>query len=355
MATLQRIRFPLMAVSVLALLAAMWAGLLRIGWTLPPLTATLAGEHGPLMVAGFLGTLISLERSVALGRPWTYAPPLLAALGVVALVLGLPLPLSFSLVVLSSLGLIAVFVLIMRRQPALFNFTMLVGAVAWLVGNVLELAGQPVYRVVYWWAGFLILTIVGERLELSRLRRLSEAGKTLFLTAGALFLTGLFLASIVPEPGVRFAGAGMLALALWLSRYDIARRTVRQKGLTRYIAVCMLSGYVWLGLSGVLALLIGPMPAGPQYDAILHTVFLGFVFAMIFGHAPIILPAVLKIPLQYGALFYAPLALLEVSLTVRVAGDLLGWLAVRQWGGMLNVVTVLLFMFVTLRSVWSHS
>jgi len=31
MATLQRIRFPLMAVSMLALLAAMWAGLQRLG------------------------------------------------------------------------------------------------------------------------------------------------------------------------------------------------------------------------------------------------------------------------------------------------------------------------------------
>jgi len=81
-------------------------------------------------------------------------------LAVLTLMLGLPLPLSFALVALSSLGLIAVFVLIVRRQPALFNVTMLVGAVAWLAGSVLELADQPVYFVVYWWVGFLVLTIV---------------------------------------------------------------------------------------------------------------------------------------------------------------------------------------------------
>ena len=137
-----RIRLPLMAASLLALLAAMWAGLLRLGWALPSLTPTLAGQHGPLMVAGFLGTLISLERSVALGRPWTYAPPILAGLGVLSLLGGLPLSVSLSLAVLSSLGLIAVFVLIVRRQPALFNFTMLVGAVAWSIGSILALAGH---------------------------------------------------------------------------------------------------------------------------------------------------------------------------------------------------------------------
>ena len=228
---------------------------------------------------------------------------------------------------------------------------MLIGAVAWSIGSILALAGQPVYRVVYWWAGFLVLTIVGERVELSRLRRLTETSKALFLAVAAIFLAGLALTSIVPDPGVQFTGVGMLALALWLLRYNIARRTVRQKGLTRYIAVCMLAGYVWLGLSGLLALLSGPLPAGPRYDALLHTLFLGFVFGMIFGHAPIILPAVLKVPLKYEALFYAPLLLLEISLMLRVIGDLLGWFTVRQWGGMLNVLAVLVFMFFTARAV----
>lgn len=341
---LRRIVVPLMVASVLSLLIAMWAGLLRLGWALPALGAGLTAQHGSLMVAGFLGTLISLERSVALGRPWAYAPPVLAGLGVLALLAGLPLRITFSLAVLSSVGLIAVFVVIVRRQPAMFNVIMLVGAIAWFAGSVLLLAGQPVYLVVYWWAGFLVLTIVGERLELSRLRRLRKVDEALFLLAAAVFLAGLVLTSIVPDFGVGLAGVGMLALALWLLRYDIARRTVRQHGLTRYIAVCMLAGYVWLGISGLLALLNGPLPAGPRYDAQVHTLFLGFVFGMIFGHAPIILPAVLKLPLQFEPVFYLPLVFLEISLALRVAGDLLPWFTLRQWGGLLNVIAVLAFM-----------
>ena len=55
-----------MLLAALALLAGLWAGLLRLGWQLPPLSLRLPAQHGPLMVTGFPGTLISPERAVAL-------------------------------------------------------------------------------------------------------------------------------------------------------------------------------------------------------------------------------------------------------------------------------------------------
>ena len=63
------------------LLAALWAGLMRLGWQLPALTPSLALAHGPLMISGFLGTLITLERAVAMQKKWMYIPPLLSGLG----------------------------------------------------------------------------------------------------------------------------------------------------------------------------------------------------------------------------------------------------------------------------------
>ncbi|MCO5243594.1 MAG: hypothetical protein M9927_07165 [Anaerolineae bacterium] len=57
---------PLVVLAVVALLAAMWAGLVRMGWQLPLLRPTLPMAHGPLMVCGFLGTLVGLERAVGL-------------------------------------------------------------------------------------------------------------------------------------------------------------------------------------------------------------------------------------------------------------------------------------------------
>jgi hypothetical protein len=75
-----------MIMAALALLAGLWAGLLRLGWLLPSLSLRLPAQHGPLMVSGFLGTLISLERAVASsqnqnGRCIYYLAPLLAGLG----------------------------------------------------------------------------------------------------------------------------------------------------------------------------------------------------------------------------------------------------------------------------------
>jgi hypothetical protein len=142
-----------------------------------------------------------------------------------------------------------------------------------------------------------------------------------------------------------------VTLALWLLRNDLARRTVRKSGLTRFMAVCLLAGYGWLGMGGGLAIFFGSVSAGFRYDAILHAVYVGFVISMIFGHAPIIFPAIIGRAMPYQAVFYTHLVLLHLSLLLRVMGDLAAWLPARQWGGLLNVVALLLFLFNTVRAV----
>jgi hypothetical protein len=336
-----------MALGVLALLTGLWGGLVRLGWPLPLLHPALAAGHGPLMVCGFLGTLIGVERAIALGTFWPYAAPLLTALGALAFLAGLPAP---PLMTLGSLGLVAVFAAIVRRQCALATVTMALGALLWLVGNGCWLVGWPLAQAVQWWSGFLVLTIAGERLELSRMLRLSWLHHGLFLLAVSVLLAGVLLLALGLAHGGQIAGVGTVALALWLLQYDMARRTVRQTGVTRFIAVCLLSGYVWLGVGGVLTWHYAGILAGPYYDAMLHAVFVGFVFAMIFGHAPIIIPALLgRTPSPYHPVLYGPLLLLHTSLLLRVVGDLGGWRPARQWGGLLNALAVLLFL---LTLVW---
>ncbi len=339
-------RLPLLALSLVALLAALWAGLIRLGWTLPTWQPGLAIAHGPLMVCGFLGTLISLERAVSLNQRMAYAVPLAAGVGGLALWAGMP-AWGASLITLGSLGLFILFGLMLRRHLTLHTGVMAVGAALWLAGNLVWLSGRPLHQVSLWWAGFLILTIAGERLELSRILRPTPRVQQAFTIIVALILAGLTASLWAYDAGMRLSGLGFLALAGWLLRYDIARRTVRQRGLTRYIAVCLLSGYFWLGVGGLLALIIGGVSAGVYYDAILHAWFLGFVFAMIFGHAPIIFPAILNRPIRYRPTFYLPLLLLHLSLLLRLAGDLTLWLPGRRWGGLLNMVVLLLFLLNT--------
>jgi hypothetical protein len=349
-------RLPLLAVAALALLAAVWAGLIRLGWALPPIQPAWIANHGPLMISGFMGTLVSLERAIALAAVvrsrLPYAAPLLTALGALAVLLGLPDALGRLLIVLGSLALVEIFIVMNRRQPNWAHATMGVGAMMWLVGNLVWLLGQPIYQAVPWWLGFLVATIAGERLELARVLLLRRAALLSFLGCLALLSAGLVLGLVAPALGLRLSGLGLLALGVWLLRFDLARRTVRQTGLTRYIALCLLPGYAWLVFAGAAWLIWAErFSAGPWYDAMLHAITLGFIFSMIFGHAPLILPAVTGRPLPYQPYFYSHVVLLHAALVLRVAGDLAGLFSLRQWGGLLTGLAILLFLANTLWAV----
>lgn len=340
-----------MLTALVALMIGMWAGLLRLGWQMP--VQDFAAAHGALMVCGFMGTLISLERAVALRlllkHDLPYLVPLLAAVGAVSLMVGFsPAPL---LMTGSSAGLVLIFVFIVRYQPAFYTAVMALGALSWLVGNGLWLAGAAFYEVVPWWIGFLVLTIAGERLELSRVMQVSQTVQRVFVLTVGMLLAGILITRVDYAAGLRVTGAGEILVAVWLLRYDIARRTLRQTGLTRFIAVCLFIGYLWLGVSGGLAVYYGGVKAGFIYDAVLHTVFLGFAFSMIFGHAPMIFPSILGIPMNYRSEFYLHLGLLHGSLLLRVVGDVLMWQTARQWGGLLNVAVLLLFLVNTALSL----
>jgi hypothetical protein len=339
-----RIRYPLLAASILLLLAAIWAGMVRLGWRWPVLLPALPISHGPLMVSGFLGTLIGLERAVALGARWAYLGPLATALGGILLIFRLGGSLGALLITFGSLMLVLIFLAIVRRHLAVYTVTMALGALVWLVSNLLWLSGRPIYQIVLWWAGFLILTIAGERRELGRLLSLSHGVLRVFMIIITLFLAGLVASLWLPDIGIRLAGLSMFALAIWLFRYDIARKTVRKAGLPRYTAICLLSGYFWLLVAGILILVYGQLVAGLQYDAYLHAIFLGFVFSMLFTHAPIIFPAVLGDPVVYNPFFYVFLIILQVSLTGRVVADLSGLWQARLWTGALNAIALTLFM-----------
>jgi len=349
---LNRFPIPFLILAILGLLAGLWAGLMRLGWQLPTLTPSLAMLHGPLMISGFLGTLITLERAVAMKQTWMYLPPLLSGLGWLLATIVPDLPFGVILLTLASLGGVAILTEIVRRENALHTMTMLFGAAAWFTGNLLWMFGWQMYQVVFLWMAFLVLTIAGERLELSRVLRPTSFQQTLFSVITAIFITGVALALFNLQLGTRLSGLGLLLLPLWSLRNDIAWRNLRHKlPLTRYIAWCLALGFVWLGVGGGLSLVFGAQVAGPRYDAVLHAVFVGFVISMIFGHAPIIFPAILGAPINFQPAFYFHLGLLHVSLAIRIFADYANLHTLRMWGGLLNELAIFIFIGMTVMSV----
>jgi hypothetical protein len=345
-----KFRIPIVACVIVALFAALWAALVRVGWRMPAFPTPIAGQHGALMISAFLGTLVSLERAVALRKNWAYAAPSFSALGGLAFIVGLPAEVGRSLITFGSLGLVIIFAYIYRLHPTADVVTMAIGSLMWLIGNMLWLSGASIYSAVPWWAGFLILTICGERLEISRVLFLKKSSRTLFKIAVGVFSIGLLTSLFSLTFGLRIVGIGLILLGAWLLRFDITRHTIKKTGLTRYIAACLLPGYAWLVFAGSLWLIAGLPSSNLIIDAMLHAIFLGFVFSMILGHAPIILPALMPVDITYRSIFYLPLVLLQGSLVMRVLADLLLNPVLRQWAGLFNVLAILLFVGVMLFS-----
>ena len=349
---INRFPLPFLFLAISALLVALWAGLIRLGWHWPRAYPGFQMIHGPLMLSGFLGTLITLERAVAIKKKWMFAAPLLSGLGwLLTMILSNQLP-GPLLLTFASLGGVAILFVMTRREFAIFTFVMLLGMVNWFVGNLLWLFGYSIYQIVFFWQAFLILTIVGERLELNRVLRISRIQQKLFIIIVTFLQIGIIITIPDIRIGVRWSGFWMVALALWSIRNDIAWRNLKHKlPLTRYIAFCLAPGFIWLGISGILSMRFGAQASGSYYDAILHTVFVGFVLSMIFGHAPIIFPAILGVPINFRPAFYIHLILLHLSLILRVTGDLARWWPGRLWGGLLNEIAVLLFLGMTVLSI----
>jgi hypothetical protein len=303
------------------------------------------------MVAGFLGTLIALERAVAMHRNWMYLSPLFLGLAGLWLIFGNADLIAAIWMLLGSVMLLAIFYVILRQHAVLYTITMALGVFAFALGSLFWLLGWSIPRIVPWWEVFLVLTIAGERLELGRLLRLSQNAIRLFTATVFILIAGLVWTTFDLVWGTRLFSLGLLALSAWLLKNDIARRTVYQVGLPRYAAACLLFGYVWLGVGGILGIVYGGQAAGLLYDAMLHAVFIGFVISMIFGHAPIIFPAILGLPIKFHRIFYSHLALLHLSLVLRLAGDLSAQASLRLGGGLLNGISILLFLLLTGASI----
>jgi hypothetical protein len=357
-------RALLIAAALVCLVLGVWGGLVRLYWTVVPLASfnvNWVTFHGPLMVCGFLGTLIGVERATALGRWWAFAGPLGTAAGALALAFGFLGNTGPLLIVLGSLVVVLATCCLFWRLPSLDLGTLLAGSVVWFAGNILWYRGwrlsESIHRTVFWWFGFLLLTVFAERLELSRFLAVGRRQRALAGWSAGLYCAGLVTRLTWPLGGERIMGAAMVAMAAWLVRNDVARRNFRRPGLARFMAVCLLSSYAWLAIVGLALWMHEPLPAfGVLYDSILHAFFLGFVFSMIFAHAPIIFPAIVGVQIPFTRWLYLPLILLHTSLIARIVGDIVSvaevpsWSRIHGFGGILNATAIALFLLTMLTS-----
>lgn len=375
-------RLVLLLFAGICLLAGLDAALVRLAATAPVPSTDLGAVHGLLMVYGFLGTAICLERAVAVGTgsddptKWAYLAPLATGTGgVCAVVLALnaglreamaalPLPRLLAarlagfqsarmapglLITTGMVLLVCVYAHVWRRRQASYAvLVQMVGALIGLGGALAWWRGLEVAAIVPWWLMFLVVTIIGERLELARLNFLAGSTERRIAAEACAVLLALPLTLFAPAVGYPVLGLALGAVAIDAAWHDVARRTIKVTGVPRLAAASMLCGYGWALVPALMWVIAPPIFDGYGYDAAVHALTVGFVVSMVIAHAPVIIPAVAKRPVPYHPAMWIPFALLQASLTVRLLAGARGAAGAWRFGGALGVVGMLVFVLTTL-------
>lgn len=371
------------------------AALIRLGTLAPISHPDLGSIHGILMVHGFLGTAICLERAVSLqagvgggitaqntdvnsgaisgkvGTRWAYIAPFFAGAGAIAAVIvalnpvirdtlsALPIPsflaatlpgfqparmLPGFLWTLSMAALCAIYAVIWRgRQQSIALLVQGLGAVVGVCGTLLWWRGLEVAVIVPWWLMFLVLTIMGERLELARIQFMSGSVELRILGESSALVIGLLLTLLSPPFGYPILGLALAALVIDVAIHDVARNTARLSGLPRLAGWAMLLGHGWALIPAVMWVIAPPQFSGWGYDAGIHALSIGFVMSMVVAHAPVIIPAVARRELPYHRAMWVVLILFHLALFTRIIGDVRADTGIWQLGGALGVATFLVF------------
>ena len=111
-------RLALLLGGGVAMLLGLDAGLLLLGLPAPVTIERLPEVHGQLMLIGFLGTVIALERAVALRRPWGFSAPLATGFGSLLLLTALPIEVGQVVQLIGLSVLVGIYGALWRRAAS---------------------------------------------------------------------------------------------------------------------------------------------------------------------------------------------------------------------------------------------
>lgn len=327
------------------------AALIRLG-TWAPISRIDGETHGLVMTLGFLGGVISLERAQALAsknrqRIWAYFAPICFALGGLLHVFS---PRSSALqnighflFIEAAIILVLIYFLLWKRAPQPLLAAQILSGISALAAALLALV-FPLFSYLPFLLAFIVITIISERTELAQITLGKKAEKILLASSSALIICAA-IGLINLGLGQRFFGAALIFISLWLIRDDVPRRLIHSRALPRFMSYALLFGYIWLLVAGLIFLLRGEIAGTVYYDAVVHSIFLGFGMSMIFAHAPVIFPTVTALAIPYHPFMYLPLVLLHFGLLARVAsGIFLGQGPAWSHSAILTVFAILLFL-----------
>lgn len=343
-----KIHLPVFFFAFLSLVTGIFSGWQRIGWNID--LSNIVAQHGTIMASGFFGTLLMLEKCLAMPSKKYLFIPFANGISIIFLYLGFP-HLALSLMTLASAAMCGVGFEMKRMAKQNLYWLIIIGFFCLFAGNLFLLLTGLFQASAILWMCFLLFIIVAERLELTRFLNVSSSQKKLLWIAFALILTGV---GPYHYFGNYIFGIGLIGIALWLLKFDIAFKSLTQKGQSAYSAITMITGYFWLIVSAYF-IIKTDIYNHFDYDALLHSFFLGFTFSMIFAHVPIIFPALFNLRIKiYHPFYYVVMVLMNLSVIARIVSDQLQMNDMRKWAGLANGLVILLFFVSTIIIVFSQ-
>lgn len=322
-------------IAIILMLLAITAGLERGGLhsTNLNLVHPLGNLHFLIFFAGFFGTLLSVESAVGQGKKLLFLIP-------ATIIVGLILYIAtgfWLLLVAGSLAFSIPSIIVFKTRREYITF--LLACFLFALGTILYVF-DFYYPSAIAYIYFLTFYILAERLELAKIVGADKRSFRHFLS-NEIIVVGLVFFSIYDAfIALRILGAVVFLLTFWFFSNDLARKTIKTREPAKYSAIAMLSGYFWLAF-GNLLFLISP---STFWGEGIHSITLGFVFSMVFAHAPIIFPNVGKFKFIFSKILYIPFLLLHISIMLRVLSYLLP--TIKTISLHLNYSSIILF-FVT--------
>jgi nitrite reductase (NO-forming) len=331
--------------------------------------APLGDGHGVFMIFGFLGGAIGLERAVAFqagspSRPkWGFLAPAFAGVGSLLMIFeALPFvsretsfaPLRFLANnpqalpgiawTLSMATLTGIYLGVWRRQQSVAVLIQLLGAFVGVCGIALWARGVDAQIIAPWWMGYLVLTIVGERIELARVAFIAHNIEWLIFFSCVAFSVALGLCLLNPAAGYPALGVSLGAMLLLAITHDTARKTYRLRGVTGFMGTCMLVGYAWALLAAAVWIFSPTGFEGYWRDMAIHALAIGFTMSMVAAHASMIIPSITRRPMTYRPVLWVGWAVMQLGLAVRLLGTTRDATLLWQWGDGISVVGMLAMM-----------
>lgn len=297
---------------LIGVIAGIWNMFFIRGVIQTPLPSGIIPSHGMLMIGGFLGLLVMVER-------FSVKP--------VGLLLWVPYFWGISILLFNVSG-------------AVSRVMMVSAVIGWGIHRYMAFRSHR--HIIYPLIEFFSYALLVKSIFMDGIKGVESVLCAFSFPSGIIavervglkkkffsgffvfvFLFFMFLNGIIFDAELWITGVAFILLCLLTAYNDpvinmMFHKIPPQLDFARFSRQAVFIAYMWLFLAGVFLILWNKIPYGK--DVVYHSLGLGFIFTMILAHAPIVIGAIFRVSGELKP-FILPFYIFQILTFIRIAGD----------------------------------